>query len=53
MKYIFTFQENNKYNLRSGIHLASRNMRTKLLVRVTVSNLGATAYNLGPYCQMN
>ena len=41
MREIFRFQENENCNLRSGIHLASRNMRTTLFGKETVSNLGA------------
>ena len=41
MREIFHFQENDNYNLRSGIHLTSRNMRTTLFGKETVSNLGA------------
>ena len=41
MREIFYFQENENYNLRSGTHLAFRNMRTTLFGKETVSNLGA------------
>ena len=41
MKEIFHFQENENYTLRSGTHLASRNMRTTLFGKETISNLGA------------
>ena len=40
MREILHFQENENYNLRSGTHLASRNM--------TVSNLGAKIWPLLP-----
>ena len=39
MRYIFHFQENVNSKLRSGIHLASRNMRTTLFGKETVPNL--------------
>ena len=39
MRYIFHFQENVNSKLRSGIHLTSRNMRTTLFGKETVSNL--------------
>ena len=41
MRKIFHFQKNENYNLRSCAHLASRNMRTTLFRKETVSNLGA------------
>ena len=48
MKDIFTFQENGNYNLRSGIHLASRNIRTTLPGTETVSNLGPNIWPMLP-----
>ena len=48
MREIFHFQENENYNLRSGTHLASRNMRTTLFGKETVSNLGAKIWQLLP-----
>ena len=48
MRDIFHFQENENYNLRSGTHLASRNMRTTLFGKETVSNLGAKMWSLMP-----
>ena len=42
------FQENENYNLRSGTHLASRNMRIKLFGKGMVSNLGAKIWLLLP-----
>ena len=48
MRYIFHFQENENYNLKSGAHLASRNMRTILFGKETVSNLGAKIWSLLP-----
>ena len=48
MRDIFHFQENENYNLRSGTHLASRNMRTTLFGKETVSNLEAKIRPLFP-----
>ena len=48
MRDIFHFQENENDNLRSGTHFASRNMRTTLLGKETVSNLGAKIWLLLP-----
>ena len=48
MREIFHFQENENYNLRSGTHLASRNMRTTLFGKETLSNLGAKIWPLLP-----
>ena len=48
MRDIFHFQENENYNLRSGIHLASRNMRTTLFGKETVSKLGTKIWPLLP-----
>ena len=48
MKGIFHFPENKKYNLRSGTHLASRDMRTTLSGKEKVSNLGAKIWPLLP-----
>ena len=38
MRDNFHFQENENYNLRSGTHLAFRNMRATLFGKETVSN---------------
>ena len=46
--HIFTFRENSYYNLRSGIYLASRNIRTTLVGKETISNLVAKN---GSYCE--
>ena len=46
MRKIFHFQENENCNLRSGTHLASRNMRATLFGKETVSNLGAKIWPL-------
>ena len=40
MKEIFVFQENETYNLRSGNHLARKNIRTAQYGIESVSNLG-------------
>ena len=48
MRDMFHFQENGNYNLRSGTHLASRDMRTTLLGKETVSNLRAKIWPLLP-----
>ena len=41
MKEVFVFQENITYNLRSGNHLARKNIRTTQSGIESVSNLGA------------
>ena len=48
MREIFHFQENENYNLRSDTYLASRNMRTTLFGKETVSNLGDKIWPLLP-----
>ena len=50
MKYyeIFNFQENESYNLRSGIHLASRNMNTAHFGTDNISSLGPKLRKLIP-----
>ena len=48
MREIFPFQGNENYNLRSGTHLASRNMRITLFGKETVSNVGAKTWPLLP-----
>ena len=40
MKEVFVFQENEKYYLRSGTHLANRNMHTAHFGIDTITNLG-------------
>ena len=40
MKEVFNFQENERYSLRSGIHLASRNMHIAHFSTETISSLG-------------
>ena len=46
MNKVFNFQENKSYNLRSGIHLASRNMHTAHFGTDTISNLGPKLWKL-------
>ena len=48
MKEIFGFQENETYNLRSGNHLARKNIPTTQYGIESVSNLGAKLLNLLP-----
>ena len=48
MKEIFVFQENETYNLRSGNHLAQKNIRTTQYGIEIVSNLEAKLWNLLP-----
>ena len=49
MNEVFNFQENEGYNLRSGIHLANRNMHTAHLGIDTISSLGPKLWKLIPY----
>ena len=46
MNEYFNFQENESHNLRSGIHLASRNMHTAHCGSDTVSSLGPKQWRL-------
>ena len=48
MRDVFHFQENENYILRSGTHLAFRNMRTALFGNETASNLGTKIWSLLP-----
>ena len=48
MNEFFNFQENESYNLRSGIHLASRNMHTAHFGTDTISSLGPKLWKLIP-----
>ena len=48
MNEVFNFQENERYNLRSGIHLASRNMHTAHFGTDTISSLGLKMWKLIP-----
>ena len=47
-KDMFVFQENETYNLRSGNHLARRNISTTQYGIKSVSNLGAKIRDLLP-----
>ena len=44
----FSFQENESYNLRSGIHLGSRNMHTAHFGTDTTSSVGPKLRKLIP-----
>ena len=46
MNEVFNFQEKESYNLRSGIHLASRNMHTAHFGTGTVSSFGPKLWKL-------
>ena len=46
MNEVFNIQENERYTLRSGIHLASRNMNTAHLGTDTISSLGPKLWKL-------
>ena len=48
MNEVFNFQENENYNLRSGIHVASRNMHTAHFGADTISSLGPKLWKLIP-----
>ena len=48
MKGIFVFQENKTYNLRSGNHLAQKNVQTTQYGIESISNLAAKLWNLLP-----
>ena len=48
MNEVFNFQENVRYNLRSGTHLASRNMHTAHFGTGTISSLGPKLWKLIP-----
>ena len=48
MKENFVFQQNETYNLRSGNHLARKNIRTTQYGIQSVSNLGGKSWNLLP-----
>ena len=45
---VFNFQENESYNLRSGIYLASRNIHTVHFGTDTISSLGSELWKLIP-----
>ena len=46
MNEVFNFQENESYNLKSGIHFASRNMYTTHFGTDTISSLGPKLWKL-------
>ena len=48
MKELFFFQENENYNLRSGTHLANKNMHTAHFGTDTITDLGSKLWNLVP-----
>ena len=48
MNKLFNFQENESYNLRSGTHLASRNMHTAHFGTGVISSLGSKLWKLIP-----
>ena len=48
MNEVLNFQENGRYDLRSGIHLASRNMHTAYFGTDTISSLGPKLWKLIP-----
>ena len=48
MNEVFNFQENESYNLRSDIHLVSRNMHTAHFGADTISSLGPKLGKLIP-----
>ena len=48
MKEVFNFHENENYNLRRGIQLASRNMHTAHFSTDTISSLGTKLWKLIP-----
>ena len=48
MNEVFNFQESGSYNLRSGIHLASRNTPTAHFGTDTISSLGPKLWKLIP-----
>ena len=46
MNEYFNFQENRRYNLRSDIHLVSRNMHTVYFGSDTITSLGPKLWKL-------
>ena len=48
MNKVFNFQENESYNLRSGIHLASRNTQTTHFSTDNISSFGPKLWKLIP-----
>ena len=49
MNEVFNFQENKSYNLRSGIHLASRNMHTAHFGTYIIFSLGTKQWKIMPH----
>ena len=48
MNEVFNFQENDRYNLRTGKHLASRNMHVAHFGASTISSFGPKLWKLIP-----
>ena len=48
MNEIFTFVENNTYNLRSGMHLRRVNVHSTWYGTGSIGNVGAKVWNLVP-----
>ena len=48
MNKVFNFQENESYNLRSGTHLASRNIQTTHFSTDNISSFGPKLWKLIP-----
>ena len=48
MNKAFNFQENKRYKLRSGIHLATRNMHSAHFGTDTISSFGPKLWKLVP-----
>ena len=48
MNEIFTFVENNTYNLRSGMHLSRVNVHSRQYGTESIGNLGVKIWNLVP-----
>ena len=48
MNEIFEFFENSIHELRSGVHLPTRNSRTVFFGNESTLNLGATLWNMLP-----
>ena len=48
MNEVFNFQENESYNLRSRIHLASRNMHTAYFGTDIIFSLGTKQWKIMP-----
>ena len=48
MNEVFNFQENERYNLSSGIHFAGRNVHTAHFCTGTISSFGPKLWKLIP-----